>query len=161
MPTTDNHNINIEMTVVESNGLEYKQAVNLLDYTIVTLNSVKSAHSKQGGNFHSIFHGFYIKSPRPDTCKAAFEVAINNLTKLQNDVNDQDYSFSANKIESEVVVNLNKCLNVLYLDGPPEIFNKFIECFPCQGIVFVTVDLLGMQEMLNPNYSKCISSSHL
>ena len=114
---------------------EYKQAENLLDYTIDKLKSVKPEHSKMDRLLQDISFGLFKKAPRREAYRLAFDNAIENLGNLKFELGQKDNSITAKQIEDTVVSNLNQCLDMLNVHKSTETLREFLHYFPT-GFVF-------------------------
>ena len=109
---------------------EYKQAVNLLNYTIEKLKSVKPEHSYMDRLLQDISRGFFKKVPRREAYRLAFDNAINNLETLKSKLSENHEHITAKQIEDTVVSNLDQCLGVLNAHKSTETLGKFSYYFP-------------------------------
>ncbi len=114
---------------------KYKQAVNLLNYTIDKLKSVKPEQSNADKLFYTITLSFFKKLPRREAYRLAFDNAIENLEELKSQLEIKDNYIAARSIESLVVSNLEQCLDMLDAHESTETLRKFSYYFP-RFIVF-------------------------
>ena len=144
---------------------EYKQAVNLLNYTIDKLKSVKPEQSNADKLFYTITLSFFKKLPRREAYRLAFDNAIENLEELKSQLEIKDNYIAARSIESLVVSNLEQCLDMLDAHESTETLRKFSYYFP-RFIVFdnkINIPLLKQyqKEEQEKSSHSCVSLSEL